>query len=252
MSDYQIICGDMLDVLPKLPKAKMIFADPPDNIGLKYDNGLSDKMPAARYADKLLLWIKACGRADVVWVSVNANWETWVDHAFRICMENAPSWRVRKFIWYFTFGQHRETDCGNNYRPIFRIAPKDYKWRTDRIRIPSERQRLGDKRANPAGRVPGDVWGGPADIPGLCRVQGNNKERRKWHPTQHPEKLIERMILMSTDEGDLVVDPFLGSGTTLRVCQRLKRRCIGIELSKTYCEKISEETGVPVQEPTDG
>ena len=240
VSDYQILCGDCLSILPTLPRATMVFADPPDNIGLKYENGQSDAVAEEEYKWRLDAWLHACrDAAPVVWFSVNARWQKTAWLALDTYVQD-----VRLILWYFTFGQHRETDCGNNYRPLFRIAPPDYKWRPDRIRIPSERQRLGDKRANPNGRVPGDVWGGPADIQGFCRVQGNNRERRRWHPTQHPEALVERAVLMSTDPGDLIIDPFMGTGTTLRVCQRLDRRCVTIDLSETYCQKVSEETGV--------
>lgn len=250
MNDHQIICGDCLAILPTLPLAKMIFADPPDNNGLKYDGGRSDSIDPRDYYNKMCGWYWSClPAAEVVWWSVNARYiQQMYTHDGFVRMNGIRRGHdIRLLFWYFTFGQHRKTDCGNNYRPIFRIAPVDSKWHTDRIRIPSERQRLGDKRANPKGRVPGDVWGGPADVEGFCRIQGNNKERRKWHPTQHPEKLIERAILMSTDEGDLVIDPFMGTGTTLRVCQRLKRKCITIDVSETYCRKVSEETGVPVE-----
>ena len=239
----QIIHGDCLQVLPTLPHAKMVFADPPDNIGLKYDNETSDKLSPKAYRQRLGEWLYACiDRADVAFFSVNSAYQR------DVWAELDETSDVRMFPWYFTFGQHRHSDCGNNYRPIFRIAPLDFNWNTDDLRIPSERQRLGDKRADPRGRVPGDVWGGPADVQGLCRIQGNNKERRKWHPTQHPEGIVERCVRMTTNEGDLMIDPFLGTGTTMRVCQRLNRRCIGIDLSETYCQKVSEELGVPVTE----
>ena len=55
------------------------------------------------------------------------------------------------------------------------------------------------------------------------------------HPTQKPEKLLAKLILASTNEGDLVLDPFLGSGTTAVVCKKLSRKCIGIEQDKGYC-----------------
>lgn len=180
---------------------------------------------------------RSAKQSQVTWFSVNSIWH---DRLWRLARD-FYAWEkipTRLFIWHFTFGQHRQKDCGNCYRPIFRIG--QYDWNTDAIRVPSDRQtKYNDKRADPRGRVPGDVWTFP-------RVCGTFKERRRWHPTQHPEALVERCILMSTKEGDLVIDPFLGSGTTLRVCQRLNRRCIGIELSETYCQKVSEETGVPV------
>lgn len=243
-TDYAIYLGDCLDVLPKLPHAQMIFADPPDNIGLKYDNMLSDNKPDEAYRALLQKWMNTLN-ATVIWLSVNAKWQHVVRQESYCCWYE-PYWGRRWFIWYFTFGQHNQNDCGNNYRPLFRIAPKDFKWNTDAIRIPSKRQKMGDKRADPRGRVPGDVWGGPEDIPGFCRIQGNNKERRKWHPTQHPEALVERCVLMSTKPGDLVIDPFGGTFTTLRVCKRLNRRCISIDISEQYCEKAAAENNVEV------
>jgi site-specific DNA-methyltransferase (adenine-specific) len=63
---------------------------------------------------------------------------------------------------------------------------------------------------------------------------------RQNHPTQKPEGLIERMVLASSEEGDMIVDPFFGSGTTLRVCQQLNRNCIGIELNPEYVQLTKE------------
>jgi DNA modification methylase len=241
----EIINGDCLEVLGEMcfqrRRFAMLFADPPDNIGLEYQDSDGDKKSEVEYRHWLAQVIRAgLGVSPVCWWSVNKRHEDWLGgmlDAGRGVWLPAYS----KVIWYYTFGQHRESFCGNNYRPIYVIHPADFEWRMSRVRIPSERQRLGDPRANPEGRVPGDVWGGPSDVQGLCRVQGNNKERRKWHPTQHPEKLIERIVLMSTDDGDDVIDPFMGTGTTLRVCDRLGRNCTTIDRSATYCANVAAE-----------
>jgi DNA modification methylase len=82
--------------------------------------------------------------------------------------------------------------------------------------------------------VPLDVWEFP-------RVTGNSKQRRPYHPTQLNEGLVERAIKLSTEEGDVVCDPFGGTGTTLRVCKRINRVCHLIELDTGYCDKIAEE-----------
>jgi hypothetical protein len=82
------------------------------------------------------------------------------------------------------------------------------------------------------GANPGDVWN-------FSHVHYCNPNRQK-HPTQKPEGLIERMVLASSNENDLVLDPFAGSGTTLRVCQQLNRDCIGFELNPDYVQ-ITEE-----------
>ena len=99
----------------------------------------------------------------------------------------------------------------------------------------AERQRLGDRRANPAGRVPGDVWEGP-------RLTGNNRERT-GHPCQMPESILERIIRAASNVGDLVFDPFAGSGTTLAVAKRLGRRWLGCEISPAYAAAATQRIG---------
>ena len=79
----------------------------------------------------------------------------------------------------------------------------------------------------------GDTWY-------LSRLCGTFKERQGWHPCQLPEALLERIIKVSSNEGDLVFDPFVGSGTTLAVAARLGRRWLGCEMSKEYASKALE------------
>lgn len=228
----KVICGDCLEIYPTLPKAKMVFADPPDNLGMKYD-GYRDKLSSEQYRK----WLDQV--ISIVLFSVNPVDIFWLSY-FHQYQPNIGMWcsglhKWKQFIWYFTFGQHRHSDCGNNYRPIMRWMKKGAVIYPDAIRVPSDRQtKYNDKRADPRGRVPGDVW----EFPRVC---GTFHERRKWHPTQHPEALMERIIKMSCVPGDLVIDLFAGTGTTLRVCKRLGIDCIGIEISKAYCDKIEAE-----------
>jgi site-specific DNA-methyltransferase (adenine-specific) len=225
----KIICGDCLKIIPILPKATMIFADPPDNLGLKY-NGYKDKISSIAYSENLISWLDtATDCSTVVWFS------SYQKYLAEFLFHSAGCGDAKLFIWRFTFGQHNNNDCGNGYRPIIRILNQGAVLYPDAIREPSKRQTVyNDKRANPAGRVPDDVWE-------FSRVCGTFKERRAWHPNQHPEALIERIVKFSTKEGDLVIDMFAGTGAVNRVCKRLNRNCIGIEISKFYCDKIREE-----------
>jgi DNA modification methylase len=240
--DNQIICGDCLEVLPVLPKARMIFADPPDNLGIKYD-GFEDKWPAEY---KYITWLKIVVKTAILhkpssfWFSYYWKWD--FDLKAKLAEMTKPDiqylYNIKPFVWHYTFGQHQQKDCGSCFRPMLRFSRPDMKWNTDSICEPSARQLLyKDKRADERGRVPGDVW----EFPRVC---GTFIEKRKWHKNQHPEALIERMVKMSTKEGDLVIDMFAGSGTVNRVCKRLGRKCIGIEISKTYCKMIAKENNV--------
>jgi site-specific DNA-methyltransferase (adenine-specific) len=87
------------------------------------------------------------------------------------------------------------------------------------------------------GANPGDVW----EFSHIHYCQ----ENRQNHPTQKPEGLMERMVLASSNENDLVVDPFAGSGTTLRVCQQLNRNCLGVELNQDYVNMIESRLNEP-------
>lgn len=223
----RIICGDCLTVLPTLPRARTIFADPPDNLGLKYV-GFTD------HNSDYINWLR-----DVVTAALLHQPKIfWLSHYYRHTVPllarigNIPGWDIRQFIWRFTFGQHQQRDCGNGYRPILRFSRPDVQWDTDAIRVPSARQeRYHDKRADPRGRVPDDAWD-------FSRVCGTFHERRAWHPTQHPEALMERIIQMS---GGPIIDMFGGTFTTARVCQRLGVDCVSIEISEEYCAKGRED-----------
>lgn len=229
----KIICGDSLEILPTLPMAQLVFADPPDNIGMKYAH-YNDRQNTAVF----VRWLQAAIRKGITytkahfWLSYYRKWQPCVLPFINTTNIGPLDWR--QYIWHFTFGQHRQTDCGSGYRPQLRISQPGAELYPDAIRIKSRRQELGDKRADPRGRVPSDVW----EFPRVC---GNFKERRKWISNQHPEALIERIVKFTTKPGDSVIDMFGGSFTVNRVCQRLGRDCIGIDISPEYCRRAEEE-----------
>lgn len=295
---YELFQGDCLEVLPKLGQFDVVFADPFDNIGLRYDEYV-DKMPDPSYIDFLRELIDKCSmKAPTLWLSFNAKWTFYMGMLFQEFLTEHDEWQAKACVQVFTFGQHNKNDLGNNHRPLWRLKRKDAPLYPNSIKVPSWRQRNGDKRAAPGGRVPGDVfdmqypqdefafgmlmgdmvdqpwvsgiteeawrelvnylrehrsilpgehWGIlPGDVFDFPRVTGNSKQRCDWHETQLHEELIERCIKLSTPEGGRVLDPFGGTGTTLRVCRKINRSCTLIELSQGYCQKISELNGVSI------
>jgi site-specific DNA-methyltransferase (adenine-specific) len=82
------------------------------------------------------------------------------------------------------------------------------------------------------GAKPKDVM----EIPTTC----NGMEEKTPHPTQKPEELLRKIVLASSNSGDLVLDPFAGSGTTLVVAEQLKRRWLGCDVSPEYCKWAAE------------
>ena len=232
---HQLVNADCLDFITSPDQQwTTVFADPPDNIGLGYAN-YRDWLPKEEYNRLLGLWLRTfIYHAKTVWFSYNARWTFHVCRHVADMLDRIRGLEAKPCVQTFTFGQHCHYDLGNNHRPLLRLRWHDAPLYPDAIRVPSWRQENGDKRADPRGRVPGDVF----DFP---RVTGNNKQRRPWHPTQLNEGLVERCLTLTTPEGGSVLDPFAGTGTTLRVCKRINRPCTLIELDRHYCDEIAKE-----------
>ena len=241
MTEHHLIHGDCLAAIRKLEGAQCIFADPPDNLSLDYGEYL-DALPHDRY----VAWLNDClwvfiNKAPIVWVSYNSRWSFAVGTLVYDLLAMNRWLEAKNCVQTFTFGQHNHHDLGNNHRPLLRLKRDDALLYPDAVRVPSWRQENGDKRADPRGRVPGDVF----DFP---RVTGNSSQRRSFCPTQLHEGLVERCVKLSTLKGERVIDPFAGTGTTLRVCNRIGRPCTIIEMDRGYCEKIAEEHNLEIEE----
>lgn len=229
---FELYHGDAFDYLRQMDPHPCIFADPPDNLGLEY-NGYVDKNP--NYFDWMDLLLRlAIPKADVFWLSFYHKHLVEVSYMLRCLMKQHPR-RIRQYIWRFNFGQYGEKDHPNGYRPIFRISKITWKPKMDE-RVESEREKLGDKRASGTGRVPDDVWE-------YGRIQGNNSERREWHPTQHPEDIYRRIMRMS---GRRFLDLFAGTGTCFRAGWD-GIDVTGVEQSLYYCRLISEEHNLEIK-----
>lgn len=229
---------DVLELLPVIKPGtyELVFIDPPDNIGLKYDTCF-DNNP--RYYDWLFDIINhSFDVGKIIWLSYYWKHDIEIKYMLRNVLPIVQV-NAKTFIWRFTFGQHNANDCGSGFRFMLRLSPFDTCFNTDSIRVESERQRLADPRADVRGRVPDDVW----DIP---RIVGNSSERRTWHPTQHPERLVARVINMCTKPGDRILDLFGGTGTVLRVGKRNGRLVDTCELSSIYANLIANENSEPL------
>lgn len=232
-----VIQGDCANIIPDLPHHEMVFLDPPDNIGLNYGSNYHayrDQKHWTEYFRDLKHILQAIRwrlKPHTTWFSFNARW---LPQMGTVVQSVWPASHIKPCVQTFTFGQHSQATFGNNYRPLWRMTEEEAPFYADQIRVPSWRTLHDDKRADPRGRVPGDVF----DFP---RVVGNSRQRRAWHPTQLNEGLVERCILSCTKPGDWVLDPMAGTGTVGRVCNRLGRNCTLIEIDPEYCRKIQED-----------
>ncbi len=227
----QIVAGDCINLMEsgQVPAADLIFADPPFNIGYKYDV-YEDRKAYEEYYAWTERWMAACKSvltpSGSFWIAIGDEYAAEVRIIGRKLGLNLRNW----VIWHYTFGQNTRKKFARSHAHLFYFTadPKRFTFNADSVRIPSARQmNYADKRANPKGKVPDDVWS-------FSRVCGTFNERVKWHPCQMPERLLERIIHTSSNPGDLVFDPFSGSGTTLVAAARLGRDYLGTDLSDDY------------------
>jgi len=245
----------------------LAFADPPFNIGYEYDV-YRDELESEHY----LRWSRAW-TAEVVrvlkphgtfWLAIGDEYAA----ELKVMLQREHGLTCRSWVvWYYTFGVNCKYKFSRSHAHLFHMLkdPEHFTFNADAVRVPSARQMVyGDGRANPGGRLPDDTWIlRPQDLPEgfqphedtwyFPRVCGTFKERAGWHGCQMPEQLLGRILRACSHEGELVLDPFAGSGTTLAVAKKLKRQFVGFELSNQYCQQIEKRlAAIRPGDPLDG
>lgn len=249
----------------------LAFADPPFNIGFDYDI-YQDSRAANEYLEWSRKWISGVRRVlkpgGAFWLAIGDEYAA----ELKVMCTRELGLHCRSWVvWHYTFGVHCVRKFTRSHAHLFHfvVDPARFTFNSLAVRVPSARELVyRDKRADPKGRVPDDTWMiapvmpradvattdgftlRPQDIPErfppdsdvwyFSRVAGTFAERRGWHGCQMPEQLLGRIIKACSNEGDLVFDPFGGSGTTLAAAKKLRRRFAGFELSKQYVAKIRE------------
>jgi DNA modification methylase len=240
MNDFfdKIICGDCVEILGKIvePFADLIFADPPFNIGYKYDK-YNDKVKKENYIAWTKEWMSVCKKvlkpSGSFYIAIGDDYAANV----KIIADEIGLYMRNWIIWHYTFGQQTKDKFARSHTHIFYFVNdgKNFTFNDWAVRVLSDRQLLyNDRRANPTGKMPNDVWDD------FSRVCGTFKERQGWHPCQMPENLLKRIISVSSNPGECVLDPFSGSGTTASAAYQLGRHYTGIEISQEYAENTKK------------
>ena len=244
-----IVHGNCIKELSKAKGkfADLIFADPPFNIGFQYDN-YKDKLKSDKYISWTKDWMRLCKQVlkphGSFYIAIGddyvANVKVIADE-LGLVMRN---W----IIWHYTFGQQTKKKFARAHTHILYLVkdPKNFTFNAHEVAFASDRQLVyKDKRANPNGKLPDDVW---SHYPRVCGTFG---EREQWHPCQMPELLLSRIIKVSSNKGEWILDPFSGSGTTPVVSAKLGRIYTGIELSNEYVrqsrKRIKDSKDLPIE-----
>jgi site-specific DNA-methyltransferase (adenine-specific) len=240
------INGDTEKILPLLPKEyfDLIIVDPPYNLYKNFHGDHFSKMSRVDYGEYTRAWLAKVApllkTGGSIYVCCDWRSSTAIGSALEefFTVQNRITWQREK-------GRGAERNWKNGLEDIWFATKGDkYKFNLDKVKI--RRKVLATYRENGVAKdwekssegayrdtCPSNFWD---DITVPFWSMPENTD----HPTQKPEKLIAKLILASSDEGDMILDPFLGSGTTSVVAKKLGRGYVGIEKNPTYCSWAEE------------
>jgi len=237
MNNLTLLEGDAIVEMQKLAahSVDLVIADPPYNLGKNYGNN-TDNKGFGEYLEFSSRWLyeadKLLKPSGTIYVFMGVRFISYLyDILSRELGYQFNSW----ICWHYTQGMGKTKGFSPRHDDILMFNKSStFTYNLDDIRVPQKYYRA---RNNMRGANPGDVW--------LFSHVHYSNENRHNHPTQKPEGIIERMVLASSNKGACVLDPFAGSGTTLRVCQQLERQAVGIEINPEYIEMTSKRLEKP-------
>lgn len=237
---YNIDCLEAMQNLPD-ELVDLTVTSPPYNIGKEYEK----KLLLEDYLTWCEQWIAEIYRITrpdgAFWL--NLGYLSMSDRAKAIPIpyllwDKIPFYLIQEIIWHYGAGvAGRKSFSPRNEKFLWYVKNRDrYTFNLDEVRDPNvkypNQKKNGKIKVNPLGKNPSDVWSFPKVTSGKQR---SSKERTP-HPAQFPIAVIERIIKAASNPHDIVLDPFLGSGTTAVVALDLQRPAIGFEIRKDYCE----------------
>ena len=244
-----VILDDAINVLKKIKNGiiDLIFADAPYNIGKDFGNNLDKWNSIEDYIAWCKMWLDECMR--VLKDNGTLYFMTATQHMPYLDIYMSQKYNVLcRIVWtYDSSGVQSKKMFGSLYEPILMVTKSSnsrYTFNGQDVLVEAKtgaQRKLIDYRRDPpqpynTQKVPGNVWTFP-------RVRFKMDEYEN-HPTQKPESLLERIIKASSNEGDLILDPFAGSFTTSAVAVNLNRRAIGIDINEEYFRIGLRRTGI--------
>ena len=238
-----LFCGDTLQLQKQVDFQcfDAIVTSPPYNIGKDYEN----VKPLEEYIEWSREWITDSSKIltptgalllNLGYISIDDK-----GRAFPlpyILWDKIPMFLNQEIVWNYSAG----VACKNYLSPrnekiLWYVKNKeDYTFNLDAIRDKNVKypnsKRNGKLRVNTLGKNPSDVW----EIAKVTTGRNRSSEERTAHPCQFPTDLIDRLVLGFTNVNDIVLDPFMGSGTTFESCIKHNRFCVGFEILPEYCE----------------
>lgn len=244
---YAIYNGDSVQLLDQLVDGTvdLTFTSPPYNIGKEYERVL----PLDEYVAWCSTWMNKLYRVTAPDGSfmLNLGYVEFPGRAKNLPLtyllwDKTPFFLVQEIVWNYGAGVAAKFSLSpRNEKVLWFVKSRDqYTFNLDDIRDPDvaypNQKKKGKLRCNTIGKNPSDVW----QIAKVTSGEGRASKERMPHPAQFPRDLVERAVKGFSPAGGVVLDPFLGSGSTADTSLRTGRFCIGFELRKDYCEIASE------------
>jgi adenine-specific DNA-methyltransferase len=234
--------GDCVDVLPKLGQlVKLTVTSPPYNIGKEYET----RLPLEKYLDWTEQWVrlvyKATAPDGAFWLNLGYISVEGRGKAIPIpylVWERIPFFLIQEVVWNYGAGvASRRSFSPRNEKFLWYVRnPNEYVFNLDDVRDPDVKYprqfKNGRLKVNPLGKNPTDVW----TIPKVTSGEKRSSKERTPHPAQFPIAVVERIVKACSNAGDLVLDPFVGSGSTAYTCLELGRPFIGVEIEQRYID----------------
>ncbi|MBD3399005.1 MAG: site-specific DNA-methyltransferase [Candidatus Coatesbacteria bacterium] len=236
-----LLKGDSMHLLKciKSESVDLTVTSPPYNIGKEYE----DILPVTDYIEWISSW------TSLVYNISKPSASFWLNLGYLPLKNKAKAlpipyliWNkisfylIQEVVWNYGAGvAGRLFFSPRNEKLLFYVKDKNnYTFNLDEVRdknvkYPNQKKN-GKLKCNPKGKNPTDVW----YIPKVTSGKNRSSIERTKHPAQFPEKLIERIVKVSSNINDIILDPFVGSGTTAVVCSRLNRNFIGIDCNEEY------------------
>ena len=238
-----ISCQDNLDLLKTLDdnSIDLIYCDILYGTGRKFKDYQDLKPIKSDIEDHYITRLKEMHRVLKDTGTIYLQMDTKINHWIRCIMEDIFGYdnMRNEIIWYYNTAPRKKLDFGKRHDIIYRFT-KSNNYTFNPIREPysksAPRGYAKEKYYHQDGKVIGDVW--------QMNILGqNDKKERVGYDTQKPKELIERIIKASSNEGDLVADFYLGSGTTVVVSKELNRRFIGCDINPRAVELTKKRLG---------
>ena len=227
-----IECADNLDFMKKIGSntVDLIYSDILYGTGRKFSDYQDLKPIKSDIEEHYIPRIKEMHRILKDTGTIYLQMDTKINHWVRCIMDEIVGYENMRneIVWFYNTAPRKKNDFGKRHDTILRYSKSDiYKFNPVRepYSLSAPRGYEKEKYYHPDGKVIGDVW--------TINILGqNDKKERVGYDTQKPKSLIERIILSSSDEGDIVSDLYLGSGTTAVASKELNRKFIGCDINQ--------------------